>query len=398
MSLPPPRFPFPGGAAGEPSPAYGRLRDEEPMSVVSCPIGDPVRLVCRHSDVTAVFTDPRFSRRLYYPGAPRFTSARDVSSDPQSILNMDPPEHTRIRRFLQQALSARNVRSWRRHIHLAVDRLLDSMASGAPTADLVETFAEPLPNLVMCALVGAPEEDCARWQEWSNMTVSLTRYSPADVRAGLAEFESHVTGLVRSNVATGRGELITCLREARIEGEGLDEHRIVRSVRGLIFAAYETTSSAIAHGAALLLAHPEQLAALSARPEFIGPAVEEILRYWPPFAHGVPRRATQDIPLSGGYIPAGEAVIGPIAAANRDERVFTDPGTFDIGRRPNPHLSFGQGAHYCVGAALARSELEIALTSLITRFPGLALQCSLDDLRWHEGFLVRRLESLPVSW
>ncbi|MFD4867845.1 cytochrome P450 [Streptomyces sp. NPDC058412] len=368
------------------------------MTVVSCPIGDPVRLVCRHSDVTAVFSDPRFSRRLHYPGAPRFTSARDVSSDPESILNMDPPQHTRIRRFLQQALSARNVRSWRGHIQRTADRLLDSMASGGRSADLVEAFAEPLPNLVMCALAGAQEEDCARWQEWSNMTVSLTRYTPAEVREGLAEFESHVTDLVRSNAATGRGELISSLREAVIEGDSLDEHRIVRSVRGLIFAAYETTSSAIAHGAALLLAHPEQLAALRAHPELIGPAVEEVLRYWPPFAHGVPRRATQDIHLPAGCIPAGEAVIGPIAAANRDERVFTDPDTFDIGRRPNPHLSFGQGAHYCVGAALARSELEVALTLLVTRFPDLALRCSVNDLRWHEGFLVRRLESLPVSW
>ncbi|MFC6064062.1 cytochrome P450 [Streptomyces ochraceiscleroticus] len=398
MTDSPPRFPFPSGAAGEPSTEYKGLREDEPISEVSCPIGDPVRLVCRHADVTAVMSDPRFSRRLYYPGAPRFTAARDVSSDPESILNMDPPEHTRIRRFLQHAVSARNVRSWRRHIQRTTDHLLDALAARGGSADLVTDFAEPLPNLVMCALVGAPAKDCTQWQEWSNMTVSLTKYSVDEVRAGLKAFERYVADLVRSNAATGDGELISSLREAHIDGEGLAEHRIVRSVRGLIFAAYETTSSAIAHGAALLLAHPEQRAALRTHPELIGPAVEEILRYWPPFAHGVPRRATEDIKLSGGCVLAGQAVIGPIAAANRDERAFTDPDTFDIRRHPNPHLSFGQGAHYCVGAALARSELEVALSSLLARFPDLALSCSLEGLRWHEGFLVRRLESLPVTW
>ncbi|MCP2338239.1 cytochrome P450 [Actinomadura rupiterrae] len=346
-----------------------RLADD-PLAPVLLPSGDEALVAVRHADVRQVYGDPRFSRELHYPGAPRLLRGTDVGDDPSALINMDPPRHTRLRRLASVAFTPRRIAAWRPRAQQIADDLVDVMSS---PSDLVTAFAFPLPLRIITELLGVPHEDWDRFRAWSDAFLS-TSDQGADERAEAGRaFARYVAGLIASRREHPSDGLLDALVQARDGGEAMSERELMRMIVGLIIAGHETTATVIARGALTLLAEPARFAALAAAPEAVPPAVEEILRWHVPGDGGMLRVALEDVDLPSGRVAKGQAVMTSSAAANRDPEAFADPDRFDMTRPECPHLTFGQGPHYCLGANLARMELQVAFETLARRLPTLAL-------------------------
>ncbi|MCI3928835.1 cytochrome P450 [Streptomyces sp. AN091965] len=393
-------FPFTPRAYGGPPEAYALRRSGCPLAPVVLPSGDEVLLATTYEDVRDVHADTRFSRNLRYPGAPRMFAGRDIPDDPHALVNMDPPEHTRLRRIVQSAFTPRRAEEWRPRIHEQADRLLDAIAAGSPPIDLLDSYALPLPIHIICRLLGVPDEDSPRFRTWSDVFLS-TSTATADERSRAgAEFASYTDGLIADRRRKPRADLLDELINAHDAEDRLSKGELARMVRGLIIAGHETTGHVIGRGVLALLRHPDQLAQLRQEPELLRGAVEEILRTEVPGHGGLLRVATEDLSLpSGGIVPKGRAVLAPVVAANYDPRQFADPDEFDIRRSTESrHLAFGHGPHFCLGANLARVELEVAIGSLVERLPDLALAVPPQGLEWTTGSRICSLVELPVAW
>lgn len=392
------RFPFPTVSALEPSPEYARLRREQPVARVVLPSGDLAWLVTRHDDVLQVFSDPRFSRAAAsLPGAPRLMPG--VESDPDSIVSKDPPDHTRLRRLVSPAFTPRRMEKRREQIRETVTRLLDEIEAAGPPSDLVATLSGPLPMIVISDLLGVPAADRDRFRAWSS---AMFATSPDAMEAGV-EARRALIAFLGELVAARRGapsdDLLGVLIAYQEEGDRLTERELISFAGGLIVAGYETTSNRLANAVLTLLRHHDQLALLKSDDSLLVPAVEELLRYVPGgAAGGLMRVATEDIQMRGVIIKAGDGVIAVTNSSNRDPAVFPDPDRFDITRVPGPHTTFGHGAHYCVGAQLARIELQVALGELFRRLPNLRLAVPERELPWRKNVVIHSLESLPVAW
>jgi cytochrome P450 len=259
----------------------------------------------------------------------------------------------------------------------------------------------PLPARVICELLGVPMDRFDQFRGWTDMFLSTSQAS-AEARAeGLAAFTAYARELIAQHRAEPGDDLIDLLIGARDENDGLTEDELTNMVFTLILAGHETTASMIIRGTFRLLCHPGQYAELAARPGLLEPAVEEILRHEGPGGNGLLRRVTSDVEMSGGAIPAGTVVLPNLSAANHDPSVFEEPQRFDVhrftGAPPTPHLAFGHGPHYCLGANLARMELQEAFRALVTRLPGLRAQEDLSAVRWSDDGLVYRPRRLLVK-
>ncbi|HEY7146927.1 MAG TPA: cytochrome P450 [Streptosporangiaceae bacterium] len=368
------------------------------LAPIRLPSGDLARLVMGYADVERVLRDRRFSRNFRYPGAPRLTAVDDMSANPDAIVNLDPPEHSRLRRTVQGAFRPGNASQWRPAVQRTVGGLLDAVAAAGPPADLVASFARLLPIRVICELMDVPGPDQAALIGWTGIffaTSAVTADERAD--AGTA-FVAYLHQLVASRrAAPGSGLVDELIRACDVAGT-LSQDELYQMIAALFIGGQENTSAILARGILTLLRHRDQYAALAADPGLIPAAVEEILRYEVASEGAFLRVTTQDVELSAGVVPAGNAVQVSLPAANRDAGRFADPDRFDIRRTPNPHLTFGAGAHFCVGAPLARLELAAGLEAVVTRFPALALARPLADLRYSQDSLVRALLELPVTW
>jgi cytochrome P450 len=353
-------------------------------------------LATRYQDVRTVLGDPRFSRAAALErDEPR--SRPEPSSG--GILSMDPPEHTRLRKLVAKAFTMRRVEALRPRVQQIADELLDRMLEHGPPADLVEDFALPLPVTVICELLGVPYEDRNDFRRWSDAALSTTALSREKVQEYLDNLHRYMAGLVAQRRARPTDDLLGALVRARDEEDRLSEDELVRLGVGLLIAGHETTASQIPNFVYVLLTRPNEWQRLRAEPELVPRAVEELLRYIPlGAAAGFPRYATEDLELGGVLVRAGEPVLAVVASANRDESVFADADTLDLARKENPHVGFGHGVHHCLGAPLARMELQVALGSLLRRMPELRLAAPEPELRWKTGMLVRGLESFPVTW
>jgi cytochrome P450 len=370
-----------------------------PMSRVAFPSGHEGWLVTRYDDVRTVLADPRFSRNLLYPGAPCLIEPGDFSTGEHSILNLDPPDHTRLRRLSAQAFTVRRIAALRPRVQEIADDLVRVLAGHGPPADLVEEFAFPLPTAVMCELLGVPFAGRERFRQWSRVIVTPMQHTPADVEQARRDGAHDMAELVAAKRAQPAGDFLSALVHARDEdGDRLTEAELIDLATQLLLAGHETTVSLISTGIFLLCRHPEQLAALRADPALTSGAVEEIMRYDSPADTSLLRVALEDVELSGGVVRRGEAVLAHTGAANRDENVFPDAAAFDIRRKDAPQLGFGHGIHFCLGAALARLEGEIALRTLLDRLPGLDLAVPPETVAWRPPLSVRGPESLPVTW
>ncbi|TDE26618.1 cytochrome P450 [Actinomadura sp. 6K520] len=383
---------------GSPPPEFAERRKESPLAPVTMPSGDEAVLAVRYKDVHAVLTSPAFSREaLLAPEAPRILPGEEFGEDPNALTNMDPPRHTRVRRILSDIFSPRHVKTWHPKIVAITERLAGDLLAAGPPADLVAAFTLPLPIQIMCELLGVPAGDRERFRTWTDMIISSTAFTAEERVAAAVEFSGYVRDLIERRRDREGDALVDALISAHDEGERLSEAELVHLTVMLIMAGYETTASVLARGVLSLLT-TDQYRVLRDEPEIIPTAVEEVLRFGMPGDGGLLRMATKDVELPSGTVRAGQAVMPSMASANRDPEVFTDPERFDVRREHCPHLTFGQGAHYCAGANLARHELQVALETLTRMVPGLRLDVAPEEVEWRSGLLLRAPLSLPVAW
>ncbi|MFA1548378.1 cytochrome P450 [Actinomadura chokoriensis] len=366
---------------------------EDGLSEIAFPNGVTMRTAHRYDDVRQILADPRFSRDLSRTRGGRLASGQDISDDPHLILNMDPPEHTRIRRIVSGAFAPRRIARWKPRVIEITRELARDLAAHGPPADLVSEFAFVLPVRVICELLGVPEDDRELYRRWADATLSTSELKADERVSAQHEFRDHVDGLLAERRANPGEALIDDLVAARDGSDALTEEELVSLVIALIIAGHETTANLIASSVFTLLTED-----LYRGLEPTEGVIEELLRHDTPAVYGLPRMAAEDVDLPSGRIAEGELVLPLLGEANRDPGVFPEPDKFDATRDGPAHIAFGLGAHFCLGARLARLEAEAALTVLLAEFPGLALAVPAQDVPWRETSLVRGPTRLPVRW
>ncbi|MER5548716.1 cytochrome P450 [Streptomyces sp. NPDC002589] len=378
-------------------PMYAHLRETDPVAEVRMPSGDHAYLVTRYEDVRTVLSDARFSRAATLePGAPRLAAA---PQNFKSLLNMDPPEHTRVRKLVSREFTARRVNALRPRIQEHTDALLDAMAAAEPPVDLVPAFAFQVPVTVICELLGVPFADREDFAAWSRVFLATTSVTKEEMLGAQLALRDYLASLVAAKRERPGDDLLSALVSIHDEDDDrLREEELIFLGISLLVAGHETTVNQIANSVVALLTHPEQLERLRKDPDLVAGAVEELLRLHPPGNEALLRITLEDVELGGVTIPKGSAVLPSLSSANRDRRQFDDPDVIDFDRPVNAHFAFSHGTHYCLGSGLARAELQIAVASLIRRFPTLRLAVPEEELRRPEGMLVHGITSLPVAW
>lgn len=387
----------------DPHPLYARLRAEAPAHPLRLPGGEVGWLVTRYADVLALLKDGRLAKdranaldqrgRARQPWIPGFM--RPLA---RNMLDLDAPDHARLRGLVHQAFTPRFVARLGDRVQALADELLDAPPPGG-RRDLIRDYALPLPVAVIGDMLGVPPADRRRFHRWSRRIVAAA--SPRDALPTLpaiVAFLRFVRRLIAARRAEPGDDLVSALLRARDGADALSEDELVAMIFLLLVAGHETTVNLIGTGTLALLRHPAQLVRLRASPELLPSAVEELLRYTSPVEIATERFAREPLAVAGVAIPRGAQVLAVLGAANRDERQFARPDDLDLAREPNRHLAFGQGAHFCLGAPLARLEGRIALATLLRRAPGLRLAAPADALRWRRSLVLRGLEQLPVAF
>jgi cytochrome P450 len=394
----PPEYPFRAPQALEPPEDWARLRDGCPVAEVRLPSGDRASLLTRYDDVKLALADPRFNRQLDVEGAARLTTEESggIFASPDKI----PVEaHQRWRRLVGRSFTAKRMTALRPRIEARADQLLDDLVAKGRPAELVSGFAFPLPVWVICELLGVDDTDRDRFGYWSATMLSISRYRQDEIDAATAEFTQYIMDLIAVKRADPQDDLISELVAVADSEDGrLTEFEAMITSRGLLMAGHETTANMIGKMVAMLLADRRRWERLLADPELIGAAVEEALRFDPISGFGLPRYLTEDFEVAGTTLCRGTTVMTNLSAANRDERAFDHADEMDLDRMPNAHLTFGAGAHSCLGQSLARTELQTVLGVLLRRLPTLELAVPVEELPVREGLLVGGLERLPVRW
>jgi cytochrome P450 len=392
------RYPFGDADRLELDPMLTHVREEEPLCRITMRFGDDGWLVTRYDDVRTVLSDPRFSRA---EAVVRDVPRTHPRKNPGGIVDLDPPEHTRLRRVIAKAFTARRVEALRPRAERIAADLLDAMVAAGPPADLAAAFSLPFPTAMICELLGVPYADRDRFGSWAEAFLSTTALTSERRGAYVMELAGYLAGLVAARRREPADDLLGALVVARDQEDRLSEQEVTELAMVLLAAGHESTAAQISNFTYFLLGRPGEFALLRERPELLPGAVEELLRYvpLPRTETELPRYATEDVRLSGGVVRAGEPVQISYCAANRDPRVFADPERFDLTRTPEAsHLAFGYGAHHCVGARLARMELQVALGALARRLPGLRPAVPYDAVVWKRGTATRGPEELPVTW
>jgi cytochrome P450 len=382
----------------EPDPLYAVLRRTEPVCRVQLPYGPPAWLVTSYHLTKSVFGDVRFSRAETISRDNPRECPVEVGQVAESLLNMDPPEHTRIRHLVGRAFTARRVEGLRPRAQQVAASLIAAMAAAGPPADLVESFSLAFPALVICELLGIPAADRHAFRRWTDAIVSTTTATPEQVQDTYLHLAGYLARLFTQRRAQPGDDLLSWLVRARDSDNRLTETELLFLGMALLVGGYETTAHQITNMVYTLLTHDKQLRQLRARPELLPGAVEEMLRFIVFGSALNPRIATADVTLGDVVVRSGEPVLCSRSAANRDERVFPDAGVLDFTRDPNPHVAFGYGPHYCLGAHLARMELQVALGTILSRLPRLRIAVPEDQLTWHAGIMMRGLAAFPVTW
>jgi len=387
-----------------PHPFYARLRAEAPVYRTVLPDKQPAWLITRYDDVQATLKDEqRFSKD---PRAAK--TAEQLKQMPwvppmfaplsRSILDTDFEEHARLRGIIHLAFTPRRVEQMRTRVQTLADGLL-AAAERRGRMELIHDYALQIPLTIICEMLGLPEKDRPKFANWTKTMINLSAspYAQILLLPQLLLMLRYLRQLFKLRRAAPQDDLISALATAEEGGQRLTDDELMAMVFVLIIAGHETTVNLIGSGALALLENPDQLRLLRQRPELIKNAIEELLRYTSPVDQATERYAREAVTLHGMTIPKGELVLAVIASANRDEQQFPEPDRLDLTREANKHLAFGLGAHYCVGAPLARLEGQIAVQSLVARLPNLRLAAAPGALRWRPGGTVRGLEALPVA-
>ncbi|MDQ7910952.1 cytochrome P450 [Phytohabitans sp. ZYX-F-186] len=364
--------------------------DVGPARKIALPDGSPVWLVTRYAEVRAALADPRLS--LDKRHATGWAGFRLPPALDANLLNMDPPQHTRIRSLVSQAFTPRRVEEMRPGVQRLADQLVDALPAGWPV-DLIAAYAEPLPIGVVGEMFDVPHDDLARLRGWTNDMVTGTREAAG---AAIGAIHHFLAELVAHRRAAPGTDLLSAMIEARDEGDRLSEDELTSLAFLLLFAGYENTVNLIGTAVLALLRDPARAAALRADESLLPAAVEEFMRFDPPAPVSIRRFPTEDLTIGEVTIAKGETVLLGLAAANRDPDRWTEPDTLDLARPENPHVSLGHGIHYCLGAPLARLEARIAIGTLLRRLPDLELAVPAEELRWRPTFRAHGPIELPV--
>ncbi|GGT26124.1 cytochrome P450 family protein [Streptomyces chromofuscus] len=419
--------------ATDPYPAYAWLREHAPVRRTRLPSGVEAWLVTRYADAKQALADQRLSKNPAHHDEPAHAKGKTgIPGERKAelmthLLNIDPPDHTRLRRLVSKAFTPRRVAEFAPRVQELTDDLIDRFARTG-SADLIHEFAFPLPIYAICDMLGVPREDQDDFRDWAGMMIRHGSQAAGGRSTSSAEGGGKRTGSPRGGVARsvkmmrgylselihrkreslpaepGPGEdLISGLIRASDHGEHLTEKEAAAMAFILLFAGFETTVNLIGNGTYALLTHPGQRSRLQqslARGEraLLETGVEELLRYDGPVELATWRFATQPLTIGGQDIAPGDPVLVVLAAADRDPERFADPDTLDLARRDNQHLGYGHGIHYCLGAPLARLEGQTALATLLTRLPDLRLAVDPAELRWRGGLIMRGLRTLPVEF
>ncbi|MFI1989921.1 cytochrome P450 [Actinoplanes sp. NPDC020271] len=397
-----------GGTAFQEDPhaAYADWRRTGPVRRAVLPSGAHAWVVTRYEDARRALTDPRLSKQTTASaegrpaGGSRTAGAAPTSASigaaiSRHMLAVDPPDHTRLRRLVSAAFTARRIEALRPRIEQIATELLDGF-EGREQADLIDEFAFPLPIQVICELLSLPQEDRDDFREWSDVVVAGSAAGPR-LGPAIEAMVEYIRALLAERRKAPGDDLLSGLIQVRDAEDRLTEDELSSMVFLLLVAGHETTVNLIGNGAYLLLRDRTAWERLRADRELLPGAIEEFLRYEGPLKTSTFRIATEEVELGGVTIPVGDAVIIGLLSANRDGEQFPDADELRLDRAPSPgHLAFGHGIHYCLGAPLARLEAQVAFTALVDRHPGLRLAVAPGELTWRPGLLLRGLQGLPV--
>jgi len=386
----------------DPYPIYRRLREEDPVHWSELM---DAWVLARYDDIVAVLTDPRYSadRRQAQNRFVQQAMQRQEEFGPfgraQTMLTSDPPEHTRLRKLVSKAFTPRRVEGMRPRIQSIVDHLLDDV-QGRGEMDVIWDLAYPLPVIVIAEMLGVPPEKRDTFKRWSTDLAATVGPLIADnmidqARKSVEALAEYFRGVIRERRRQPREDLVSGLIAAEEQGQALGEDEVLATCILLLVAGNETTTNLIGNGTLALIRNPDQMERLRNDPSLIRTAVEELLRYDGP-VQGTGRVAMEELEIDGHQVRQGQIVFTLLGAANHDPAQFPDPDRLDLGRQPNEHIAFGDGIHFCLGAALARAEGQIAIQTLLERIPNPRLAG--DDLKWGGTFILRGLKSLPVAF
>ena len=372
--------------ARDPYAVYRRIRDKDP--------GPP------HETGRRLGPDPLRGRGRHAPRPRtirRNEDRRFHDTGLTTLLDIDPPDHTRLRALVSRAFTPRSVRSWHGRVQAISDRLLDAVA-GQDRFDLISALGYPLPVTVIAEMLGVPAEDMDRFEGWSNdialiVEPILTPAQVEGVRRATEELFAYFETIVEARRREPRDDLVSALLAAEEEGDKLSREELLSTMLLILVAGNETTRNLIGNGMLALLRHPDQLQRLRDEPGLLEPAVDELLRYDSPVQLDG-RVVCEDLEMGGKRLRAGAKVIAMIGAANRDPAAFANPDALDIGRKEKSHLSFGRGIHYCLGASLAVLEARVAFRGLLDRFASIRMAA---EPHHRDGIVLRGVESLWIE-
>jgi cytochrome P450 len=369
---------------------------------VKLPFGEPCWLATRYDDVRTVYGDRRFGRVLGLPrDAPGVWIGAVMATDPTLLVNMDPPEHTRLRRLTSGAFSPRRIGALRGQVQAMVDSLLDAMVEQGDSTDFVQTFARQLPPRVLTLILGVPVAEAQQFRTWIDTMTGMDTI-PEVREHTIAEVNQYVQDLIAQRRSDQTDDLLHVLVHARDDDDRLSEDELFNLSLAIWLGGLETTVNQLGTTLFTLMTHRDHWQQLLEDRDLIPAALEELWRWIPSFKYGVPfpRWASEDVEMSDGtVVHAGEAVMPEHAVANRDESVFSHAWELDFHREnPRPHLSLAFGAHRCMGAHLAHLEIQVTLESILARFPNLELTVPADQVPFSESTFMRSVEELPLAW
>ncbi len=380
---------------------YQKLREQDPVHRITMPSRQTGWIISRYEDGIRLLKDSRLRKNPFslftLQEVQTFFPLHKKSFFYRHLLNVDPPDHTRLRSLVQKAFAPSVIVQLRPRIQQIADHLLDPLLK-KKEFDLIESYAFPLPIFVISEMLGIPKEDRNLFREWSNAFVTAINHPERNkqILDQMEEFYQYLRNLLAERRKNLQDDLISALIQAGTEKNRLSEEEIYSMIFLLIIAGHETTVHLIGNGVFALLQHPEQWEQLRREPKLIHSAVEEFLRYMSPVEVTTNRWAAEPIQLHGKTIAKNDLVLISLASVNRDPTQFVDPEKLDLTREKNEHLAFGHGSHFCLGASLARLEGQIAIQTLLKRIPNFELAVEPKQLKWLPTMLMRGFQSLPI--
>lgn len=383
-----------------PFPTFKRWRETRPVAPVRAS-GERAWIITRYDDVQIALTDDRFAKdRRNVPGYKKQSVWMPKFIQPlqRNMLEMDAPDHARLRSLAHQAFSPRLIAQMQTRIYQLAHELIDRVEAKGEM-DVIRDFALPIPLTVISEMLGVAERDRAAFQRWSNVAVSVTKPIEGILAIPtLYQLVRFLRRFLQERRLNPQDDLTNTLLQAESENSKLSEDELIGIIGLLLSAGHETTVNLIGNGVVALLSHPAELNRLRTEPELMKPAVEELVRYSPPVLFATSRYAKEDVELASTVIPKGELVLAGLGSANYDESKFAQPEALMLDRQNNKHIGFGSGMHYCLGAPLARLESSIAFQVLFERLPNIRLAVNPESLSWHSSLITRGMKVIPVKF